>query len=96
MNQNTDLSAIMEPSKAWIAHTVISFGISLIAVLGGIMSLQADFWVQGFLFMGVLFLTGNCFSLSKLLRDQHEARTWHHRLEAARTRELIDKYVDAD
>ncbi|KAA5605163.1 hypothetical protein F1188_12865 [Roseospira marina] len=95
MNQTEHVTAIMEPSKAWIIHSITSFAISLAAVLGGVLSLQVDFWVQGFLLMGVLFLAGNCFTLSKVLRDQHEARTWHHRLEVAKTRELIDKYADA-
>lgn len=95
MTQPDQISAIMEPSKAWLVHTYASFAVSLVAVVGGILSLQANFWVQGFLLMGVLFLAGNCFSLSKVLRDQHEARTWRHRIEVAKTRELLDKYDDA-
>lgn len=92
MNTTDQMSALMAPSRAWVAHTYISFAISLLAVLGGIMSLDMEFWTRGFLLMGVLFLAGNCFSLSKVLRDQHEASTLHHRIDAARTRELLDKY----
>ena len=69
--------------------------ISLVAVLGGIFYLDIDFWTRGFLLMGVLFLSGNCFSLAKVVRDQHQAKTWHHRIEAAKTRELLDKYDQA-
>jgi len=92
MSPNEQISAILEPSKAWIMYSYFSFGLSILALLGGIAYLELDVWVRGFLLMGVIFMAGNCFSLSKLLRDQHEAQSWRYRLDAAKTKELLDKY----
>ncbi|MBI3924577.1 MAG: hypothetical protein HY319_03480 [Armatimonadetes bacterium] len=38
----------------------------------GILHLPTDLWVKGYLAMGILFMVGSSFTLSKTIRDNHE------------------------
>ncbi|MEL6674981.1 MAG: YiaA/YiaB family inner membrane protein, partial [Bacteroidota bacterium] len=65
-------SASQTSTAAWRFQIWASFLISLVLTAGGIFLLPVDFWIKGYLLMGMLFLVGSCFSLSKTLRDEHE------------------------
>ncbi len=66
-----------------------SFGISTIGTLGGIMYLSGDMWVKGFLGMSYLFSISSCFTVAKVIRDQHEAKKLNNQITAAKQAKLL-------
>jgi hypothetical protein len=79
-------------SAAWVAQVWISFAVSAFGTFLGIYFLPADFWVKGFLAMGLLFTIGSSVSLSKTLRDLHEAERFTRRIDEARVSRLIAEH----
>lgn len=76
-------------SPAWIFFSYVNFGIALAAMLLGVLSLDVPLTTMGFLGMGVLFITSAAFNLAKVLRDEHEAKRFHNRIEEAKTERLL-------
>ncbi len=76
-------------SNAWLTFTYISFFASAAMVAAGILYLPLDLWAKGYLAMGVLMLTQSCITLTKTLRDNHEAARFLNRIEDARTERLL-------
>ena len=76
-------------SPAWIFFCYISFGVALTVTLLGVWLADQPLAVKGFFSMGVLFLTGSCFTLAKTLRDEHEAKRFHNKLDEAQTERLL-------
>ncbi len=84
---------VVEPhSGAWVAQVWLSFAISVCVTMMGIWFLPADIWVKAFMAMGLLFSVGSSISLSKTLRDQHEATKLVKRIDEARVSEFISKH----
>lgn len=82
-------------SKAFVFYTYISFVVALGATLIGAWMTEMTLEMKGFMTMGVLFLTGSTFTLAKTVRDEHEAKQFHNRLEEAKTEKLL-REVDGD
>lgn len=82
-----------QPSQNWVSFTYISFGVSLLMMAAGVVMLGDNWWIRGYFLMAALLLTQSCFSLSKAIRDMHEARQFHNRLEEARTEKLLRETV---
>jgi hypothetical protein len=61
-------------TEAWYAYTWISFSLSLLTTLLGIYYMPIDFWIKGFMMMGLFFTVGSTFTLAKTIRDRHESR----------------------
>lgn len=76
-------------TAAWVSYTYASFGAAAGMTALGIWALPADLWVKGYLGMAVIFLVGSCFTLSKTLRDEHEAKRLTNRLEDAKAEKLL-------
>ena len=76
-------------SPAWIFFCYVSFAVALLLTLAGVWFLDHSMAVKGFFTMGILFVTGSAFTLAKTLRDEHEARRFHHRIDEARTEKLL-------
>lgn len=87
------MDAAMTPksmnSPAWIFFCYASFAVALGVTGIGIWAMEVALSMKAFLAMGLLFTTGSAFSLAKTLRDEHEARHLHHRLDEARTERLL-------
>jgi hypothetical protein len=79
-------------SSAWVAQTWIAFVISLLVTGFGIWFLPVDGWVKAFMAMGLLFTVGSTFSLSKTVRDLHEARRFTSRIDEARVQRLLAEH----
>ena len=86
---------IQRDSPAWLFFVKSSFAISVLALILGIFFLPAELWVKGYLGMGVLFCVGTTFTLSKTLRDEHEAKKLINKLNEAKTKRILKTY-DAD
>jgi hypothetical protein len=76
-------------TAAWVTYTYASFAAAAGMTALGIWALPADLWVKGYLGMAVIFLVGSCFTLSKTLRDEHEAKRLTNRLEDAKAEKLL-------
>ena len=62
------------------------------ALLAGIFFLPAELWVKGYLGIGVLFSVGSTFTLSKSLRDEHEAKKLINKLSEAKAKRILKTY----
>ncbi len=82
----------MPHSPAWLAQVWISFVASVGVTAVGIYYLPVDAWVRAFLGMGLLFTVGSTSSLSKTVRDQHEAQRFTARIDEARVHRLIAEH----
>jgi hypothetical protein len=76
-------------SAGWITQTYISFGVSLTSLGVGIAYLPVDAWVRAFLAVAALYSVTSAISLSKTVRDQHEARTTVARVDEAKLERLL-------
>jgi hypothetical protein len=86
-----DMSIAVAPKQtpAFYMQAIVSFVVSVLAVLGGIAYLPVDSWTRGFLIVGVLYAITSTFTLAKCVRDQHDTQTVVHRVDEAR----LDKFL---
>jgi hypothetical protein len=76
-------------SSAWVSFTYVSFAASLAMIALGIFYLPLDWWSRGYLAMGVLMLVQSCVTMTKTVRDQHEATKLVNRIEDARAERIL-------
>lgn len=79
-------------SSGWIVQTYISFAVSLSALALGIAYLPADPWQRAFLGIAALYAITSSISLSKSVRDQHEASRVVARVDEARFERLLTEH----
>lgn len=84
MNQNTQ-----PHSSAWVSFTYASFFGSLFMVAVGVYFLPLDWWVKGYLAMGVAMLIQSCVTMTKTARDVHESARFVNRIEDAKAERLL-------
>ncbi|RBO86983.1 hypothetical protein DFR74_112160 [Nocardia puris] len=85
-------NASPKSTSAYVAQAAIAFGVSLFGAGVGIFYLPLDVWQRGFMAMSVLFLVTSSFTLAKVVRDQHEANSTTHRIDAARLEKLMAEH----
>lgn len=81
-----------EDTAAWMIQVWASFAIALVATGVGIVNLPVTNWVKGYMGMGVLFTVGSTFSLSKTVRDRHEAEKLTSKVEEARVERILAEH----
>jgi len=81
-NQNTKSFYNM----AWIA-----FGISFAGMIAGLVYMEADIAMKGFLAMSYLFSVTACFTLAKVVRDKHESDRFINKVENAKTEKFLSE-----
>ena len=59
----------------------------------GIFYLPVDAWIKGYMGMGLFFVVGSSITLSKTMRDQHEAEKLISQINNARTEKIIQEYA---
>ncbi len=79
-------------SAAWSAFVKISFVFALGTTSMGVFLLPVDLWVKGYIAMGLYFVVTSTVSLSKTLRDEHEAKKIVNKISNARTEKLLKDY----
>jgi len=89
MNQQ---NLISKNTPVWKIYVWVSFALSFGLTLFGIYQLAADWWVKGYLLMGLIFTVGSCFTLSKTLRDDHESQKLLNRISNAKTEKMLKEY----
>ncbi len=83
---------LSENSQGWMAFVWISFGLAVSANIIGIYNLPVEFWVKGYMAMGSIFCMGTCFTLSKTVRDNHEAKKLINRVSEAKTERMLQEF----
>jgi hypothetical protein len=73
-------------------QTWLAFGISVSSLSLGIVFLPVDSWVKGYMGMGTLFALGSTASLSKTVRDLHEAKQVTARIDEAKVEKLLAEH----
>jgi hypothetical protein len=76
-------------SPAFVTFSYVSFGLAAAMVAGGVFVMPIDFWMKGFLLMGMVMLVQSCIMLSKTIRDNVEAEKLMNRIEDARAERLL-------
>jgi hypothetical protein len=61
-------------TPAWIFFVWASFSMSLFLMCVGIYYVPTDWWIKGYLYMGMFFSVGSAFTLAKTVRDNYEAQ----------------------
>lgn len=83
-------------TQAFSTLAWISFGISFVGMVVGILYLNLDVYQKAFIGMTYLFSISSCFVLSKVVRDKQESQDYIKRIEQAKTEQMISKYVGTD
>lgn len=86
-----DTPNLSQDSSAWIFFVHLAFGISLFLMCIGIYYLPEPAWIRGYLAMGLFFTVSSTITLSKTIRDNHEAKKIVNRLSEAKTEKMILK-----
>ena len=89
------MNTVVQPktTAAFFLQSVVSFGVSVVAVGIGIAYLPVDAWMRSFLAIGVLYVVTSSFTLAKCVRDQQETTMVVNRVDQARLDKLL---VDHD
>ncbi len=58
----------------------------------GILYLPIDYWVKGFVGMGLTFSVSSSFTLAKTIRDNHESTTLTARIDEARVEKILAEH----
>jgi hypothetical protein len=77
------------PTTAFMIQAGLSFGVSSVAMIVGILNLPVDRWTRGFLALGLLYVVTSCFTLAKTIRDQQESTDIVSRVDQARLEKLL-------
>jgi hypothetical protein len=79
-------------TAAFFMQAAISFAISSITVVVGIIFLPVDEWVRAFLGIGVLYTISSAFTLAKCVRDRQEESFVSNRVDRARVDKLLAEH----
>ena len=85
-----------EDSPAWVMYTQIAFFTALAMMAIGIFFLPVDFWTRGYLGMATVFMVGSTITMTKTVRDNHEAKKLVNRIDDAKTEKLLKTYDGED
>ena len=87
-----NVNTIQTDSPAWKFFVIVSFVASLGATSLGLLILPVDFWVKGYMAMGLYFTVSSTLMLSKTIRDAHESDKLVNKISEARTEKMLKDY----
>ena len=76
-------------SGAWVSFNYLNVAAALALTLGGIFFLPLDLWIKGYMLMGVMMLVSSTVTITKTIRDVHEADKLVNKIEDAKTEQLL-------
>ncbi|MEU8651239.1 YiaA/YiaB family inner membrane protein [Streptomyces sp. NPDC048737] len=88
----SDTPVKQQSTAAFYGQAVASFAVAMAATAVGILRLDADAWVRGFLGIAVLYLVTSAFTLAKVIRDRQEAGQIVSRVDQARLEKLLAEH----
>ncbi|WP_433371972.1 YiaA/YiaB family inner membrane protein [Streptosporangium sp. CA-115845] len=79
-------------TPAFYLQAVISFGLSVTAMVIGIAYLPVTTWVRSFIGIGLLYVVTSTFTLAKCVRDRNEEAAVVSRVDQARLDKLLAEH----
>ena len=76
-------------SGARVSFTYANMLLSLGLTLGGLFFLDINYWMKGYLLMGITMLVSSTITVTKTLRDVQEAGRLVNKIEDAKTEQLL-------
>lgn len=92
MTNSSSSAPAPSTTAAFHIQAILSFGVSLAAVIIGVLYLPADPWVKAFLAIGVLYVTTSAFTLAKIVRDRQDSQSVSSRVDQARMDKLLAEH----
>ncbi|MGW1346669.1 YiaA/YiaB family inner membrane protein [Kribbella sp. NPDC002412] len=88
------MTKTIQPSQtaAYYVQAVLSFAISVIAMVIALVYLPAAGWVRAFLALGLLYVVTSTITLSKVIRDRQELSEVTNRVDQARLDKLLTEH----
>ncbi len=77
-------------SSGWLFYVKASFAIALSAVALGVFLMEGTLLMKGYFAISSLFLVSSTITLSKSMRDEHEASRLINKVSEARTSKIIN------
>ncbi len=81
--------SVSNSSTQWEFFVKIAFATAMGSTLVGVYMLPGPLVVKGYFLISSLFLVFSTITLSKTVRDDHEAQRLHNRISEARTSKMI-------
>ena len=78
-------------SNHWSFFVKVSFAVAILSTMLGIYALPGPLMVKGYFFISSLFLVSSAITLSKTMRDQHEANRLINKVSEARTTKILNE-----
>lgn len=85
---------IQSTSDGWLFFVKASFGIAILAIAAGIVFVPASLVIKGYFALSSLFLVSSTITLSKSIRDQHEANRLINKVSEARTTKILNEMAE--
>ncbi|MFJ9445246.1 YiaA/YiaB family inner membrane protein [Kitasatospora sp. NPDC101235] len=79
-------------TAAYFVQAVLSFSLSGIALVAGIVYLPVGGWTRAFLGVGLLYTVTSAFTLAKVIRDRQESSEMITRVDQARLEKLLSEH----
>ena len=77
---------------AFAAQAKVSVALSLCALAIGVFYLPLDPWIRAFLTVSILWALSSAVTLTKVLRDEHEAQRLHHRVDEVKLGRILAEH----
>lgn len=82
---------IQSTSEGWVFFVKASFAIAILSIAVGIFLVPGTLLIKGYFALSALFLVSSTITLSKTMRDQHEANRLINKVSEARTTKMINE-----
>ena len=79
-------------SKSFYSMAWIAFVLSFVGMGIGIVYLEGNLAIKGFLLMSYLFSVTSCFTVAKVVRDKHEADQFLNKVEMTKTEKFMSEH----
>jgi len=79
-------------TTAFFAQSAISFAVSVLGLITGIVYLPIDGWMRAFLALGSLYAVTSTFTLGKCVRDAQDSHSVLSRVDQARLDRLLSDH----
>jgi hypothetical protein len=87
-----DHPMLQKDTTAWISFVWVSFVSAVTLMSLGIWYIPAEWWVRGYLGMGLFSTVSATFTLAKTIRDNHERQKLVNRVVDAKTEQILHNY----
>ena len=83
------MNDLTDNTPAWRFQVWTSFAVAITATVLGVVYLPVEPWIRGYLGIALLFTVGSTFTLAKTVRDEHEAKRLHYKIESAKAERIL-------